>query len=376
MNGSTRPSRSALIIGLIISFAGVATAEDQERELEIDVGEQVTIPTKDVDKWSEGVKGIIDVRLPQTDQSQFVIVGMVPGQTTLLLIMRDESKLTYRITVRGGGRKGEVLARDNIRLDFYFVELSERSGHTVGLAWPGTGLGAGSIGGTVDVSVESNLRTGRIASATAQVASQVLPRLDLAQASGWAKVMRHASLITRNGAQGRYGSGGEVNVRVGSGTAVGVEKIAHGTAIVVTPRYDKQSGRIELIIEAEVATLGGVSDDVPSRNYTKVSTLVNIEVGQSVLLGGLVARSEEKSSGGLPILSQIPVIGYLFGVKSRAETRTENVLLIVPTVVEAVSPSKRARVSAALSTYEKYDGNVVDALTPPPSKRARSRKKR
>ncbi len=367
MSGSSRYAAAALL-GLVVAvvprFARAQTDDAAEHNIELKVGEQVTLSTENVAKWSEGVKGIIDVRLTP-DKSQFVIVGITPGQTSLLLIMKDGSEVRYMVAVRQEGRADEVTARDNIRLDFYFVELKRRSGFKAGLAWPGAGVGAGDLGATVDLSVETDLRTTRAASATATIASQALPRLDLAQAAGWAKVMRHATLITRNGAPGAYTSGGELNVRVGSGTAVGVSQIKYGTVIRVTPRYDKESGRIEVKVAAEVSTLGDASTDgLPGRNITDVNTVVNLELGQSVVLAGLLARDEADDSAGLPVLSQLPVIRYLFGVHQRSHARAENVLLIVPSVVEAVSPARRARVQSALDAYGKFRGSFRGALSP------------
>lgn len=370
MSASTRAVVSLAVVVISLGVAGDARAQPAddaptERELELQVGEQTTISTRDVAKYSEGVKGVIDLKLPSKDATHFVVVGLEPGRTSLLLIMKDGSQVRYGITVHAESRSDAVTARDNIRLDFYFVELTRRSGYRIGLAWPGAGVGAGDLGAAVNLSVETDLRTSRAATATATIASQVLPRLDLAQAAGWAKVMRHATLITRNGAPGAYTSGGEVNVRVGSGTAVGVSQIRHGTIIRVTPRYDKESGRIEVKVAAEVATLGANgSDGLPGRNITEVDTMVNLELGQSVMLAGLLARDEARGSGGLPLLSNIPVLGYLFGVHDHSRERTENVLLIVPSVVEAVAPARRARVRDALDAYGRFHGDFVGALAP------------
>ncbi len=358
---------ACVLLVAIAARPGGASAQGDDADdhtIELQVGEQVTISTSNAAKWSEGVKGIIDVRLTP-DKTQFVIVGITPGQTSLLLIMKDGSEVRYMITVRQEGRPDEVTARDNIRLDFYFVELKRRSGFKIGLAWPGANVGAGDLGATVNLNVETDLRTTRAASATATIASQALPRLDLAQAAGWAKVMRHATLITRNGAAGAYTSGGEVNVRVGSGVAVGVSQIKYGTVIRVTPRYDKESGRIEVKVQAEVSTLGdSATDGLPGRNVTDVNTMVNLELGQSVVLAGLLARDEADDSSGLPVLSQIPVLRYLFGVRQRSRARAENVLLIVPSVVEAVPPERRARVQSALDAYGRFHGSFVGALAP------------
>lgn len=48
--------------------------------------------------YSEGVKGIVEVKLT-TDNAKFVVAGKKPGTTTLLLINKDDSTVTWVINV-------------------------------------------------------------------------------------------------------------------------------------------------------------------------------------------------------------------------------------------------------------------------------------
>lgn len=365
----SRPTFAAVAILLAVALAwpGASSAQDQraddlvivKKDIELVVGDQYPIPTAGVDQYSEDPNGVVDFKLPakRGDAKNFVLLALKPGQTSLFLMMLDGTATQYNIVVKPRERAGAVDARDNIRLDFYFVELTSGGGYRVGLAWPGTVAGTGTLGATVDVQVDANLRSGRIVGATAAIAGQVLPRLDLAQTEGWARVMRHASLVMTNGESGTFTSGGEVNVRLESSVAVGLGKIEHGTRVDVRPNYDAQSGRIEVKILAEVATLAGTSGDgVPGRNVTNVNTMVNLELGEAIVLGGLLGESSAREDAGVPWLSQLPVIGYLFGTHDVSHERTENVLIIVPSVVEAVSADDRVLVGRALAAYRAYEG--------------------
>jgi pilus assembly protein CpaC len=62
----------------------------------------------------------------------------------------------------------------------------------------------------------------------------------------------------------------------------------------------------------------------------------------------------------LPLLSDIPIIGVLFGSTSNRRQDSQNVIFIVPTVVDAVSVVARERVREALEAYEKYEGDLED----------------
>lgn len=195
------------------------------------------------------------------------------------------------------------------------------------------------------------------------VTDQALPRLDLAQSTGFAKLMRQTALIAVNGSEATFSGGGEVNIPVDSALAVGLRQISFGTQVRVRPRYDRESGRIELTVHAEVSDL--TSDrgtGVPGRVTSTLDSVVNLELGQSLVLAGLTATSEAESTTGLPGLSQIPILGLLFGAHQSRREHTENLVFIVPSVVDAVSLDARERIRDALRTFAEWDGDDDEPL--------------
>ena len=340
--------------------AGAGAAAGDSIRLEI--GTQQVIPADNVRSYSEGVQGVVDVRLTG-DAKQFVIVALRPGQTTLLFIMMDGSEKLYKITVfdpnaakpterRVGPPHEQVLTRDNIRLDFYFVQFDKSYNHKLGVDWA-TRYGGGSLGMFYD------LQSASFENATAVIQDQALPALDLAQATGWAKLQRHATLITANGTKANFTGGGEVNIPVQGSLTTGIHKIEFGSTIGVQPRYDNESGRLELEIHADVSDLtGDPGSGAPGRTTSTLDTLVNLELGQSLMLAGLVAHSQARNHSGLPVLSQIPILGFLFGTHSELATDTEDVVFIIPSVLDAVSLDSRARIREALEAYDEYTGEL------------------
>ncbi len=337
--------------------------------MKLEVGTQQVISSENVRSYSEGVPGIIDVRLTN-DSKSFVIVALRAGQTTLLMIMSDGTEKLYRITVFdpnaaakpaavGGIPKETVTARDNIRLDFYFVQFDKSYGHQLGLDWPGR-FGEATVQALYDVQAAT------FESATAVVQSQALPALDLAQSTGWAKIQRHATLITANGTKAEFMGGGEVNIAVQGSLTTGIHRIEFGSTIGVLPRYDSENGRLELEIHADVSDL---ADDrgtgTPGRVTSTLDTLVNLELGQSLMLAGLVAHSQSRSHSGLPGLSQIPILGALFGTHTEVASDTEDVVFIVPSVLDAVSQDSRTRIKEALDAYDEYTGDFDKARLRP-----------
>jgi pilus assembly protein CpaC len=367
MNSPTRLVRAALLVflaQLAPAFAQgpalspprvAAVAPVPTEDIALDVGDQRTLPTENVRSYSEGKKGVIDVRLTK-DGSQFVVVALARGATTLLFLMVDGSERHYRFQV-GDPEKPKreealgVEARDNIRLDFYFVALQKSYGHQLGIGWPV------SIAPTF--SAEYDVKAGSLTSATAVISDQALPRLDVGQSSGWAKVMRQAAVVTANGEKATFSGGGEVNVPVQTALTTGVQRIPFGSDIQVEPRYDATTGRVELRLHADISELDSDrGTGIPGRLTSALDTIVNLELGQSLILGGLSARSERTSRSGLPGLSQIPILGVFFGSTLHTEDESENVVVIVPSVVDAVSMQSRQRLDEALRAFSDYDGDL------------------
>jgi pilus assembly protein CpaC len=208
---------------------------------ELNIGEQKVIDADGVRSFSEGTKGVIDIRLTK-ENDRFVVVGLRAGSTTLLFIMMDGSQVHYDVQVtdpnaKPAPSKDTVQSRDNIRLDLYFVQLSNNYTHSLGVGWPT------SLSATTALNLSFDLQGGALSGATAVISGSVLPRLDFAQSDGWAKITRKAAVITANGTQASFSGGGEVNIAISGGFGGTLKQISYGSQIGVRPRYDKETGR-------------------------------------------------------------------------------------------------------------------------------------
>ena len=365
---SLKKTLSLLGLMLLVTVAepNVAAEAEGVRSMVLRVGEQKSLSARGIRSYSEGVPGLADIRVTR-DQSRFVIVGKQEGTTSLLLIKNDGSQLQYTIRIIAADADKGFGNRENIRLDLYFVSIQDRYTHQIGLNWPG------NIGSTITPSEAAIAITGGSGQAT-QSAFQILPQtflpsFDLAQAKGWAKMYRQATLVTANGTEAVFTSGGEFNVQVQNNLTVNVQAIEFGTKVTVLPRYDSKTGRIELEIVADVSDLDAEKGvrGIPGRVTSHVETLVNLELGQSVSLAGIRARTERRRKNGIPGLALIPFIGALFGTQFRETEDNESYMLVVPSVVEPISLSQRDRVEEALRVYESFRGGVDGhALTDQP----------
>jgi pilus assembly protein CpaC len=407
--------------------AQAAKKDDHVEELALAIGETKTIPAAGVKNFSEGVPGIVDVRLtPAGDQ--FIIAGKKTGNTTLLLIKNDGTQLTWMISVstkspaaverelqqliegmngvrirrvgprfflEGGvtteaelkrvqqvaqlfpgqveslvtlGSGGAADRKLLIRLDFFFVQYDRTSSYAVGLGWPDAILGkdAAGQGQVLQTQFQYDFISKTTTAAQASIVNQPLPRLDIASRHGWAKVLKQSTVITSNGSEATFNSGGEQNFLNSTGLQTTIVKIAFGTNVTVLPRFDSVSKEIEIKLDADV------SDLVAPQSGTIPGRVVTLKLGQALILSGIRTRAENHSVTGLPGLSSVPILGILFGSHSDQQNEIEGAVFIIPSIIETVPKSAIEVIKNALSSYEDYSGDIdkVDSYnkTPPAAK--------
>jgi general secretion pathway protein D len=115
-----------------------------------------------------------------------------------------------------------------------------------------------------------------------------------------------------------------------------------GVILKVTPRVN-DSGTIILDIAQEVSdvsqtTTSGINS--PTIQQRRIASTVATRSGQMLALGGLIRDSAARTKSGVPLLSQIPVVGGLFGTQGNNGSRTELIILLTPTVIRTPGDMK------------------------------------
>jgi type IV pilus assembly protein PilQ len=87
---------------------------------------------------------------------------------------------------------------------------------------------------------------------------------------------------------------------------------------------------MQLALERDVVNSDPTAPTVANRNIT---TNVLVESGSTLVMGGFYNNEQIDSEGGIPYLRKIPIIGWLFGSKSRTETRAELMFFITPQII-------------------------------------------
>ncbi len=110
-----------------------------------------------------------------------------------------------------------------------------------------------------------------------------------------------------------------------------------GVLMQVTPHIN-QGGLVTLDVQVEVSdpgtNLSTACDQPPPLNTRSVQTILNVQSGATMVMGGLIGETRGNTSNGLPLVSRIPIIGGLFGEQQLTNNRTELVMFITPRVVD------------------------------------------
>jgi general secretion pathway protein D len=110
-----------------------------------------------------------------------------------------------------------------------------------------------------------------------------------------------------------------------------------GVLMQVTPHINA-GGLVTLDVQVEVSIPGSLPADcsglAPTINTRSLQSILSVQSGQTMVMGGLITDNKQNSSKGLPLLSRIPVIGGLFGEQTLTNNRTELVMFITPRVVD------------------------------------------
>lgn len=159
------------------------------------------------------------------------------------------------------------------------------------------------------------------------------------QSKGYFQSLAEPTLIAYNGQEASFLAGGEFPVPVAQGTTGAVTIVYKEFGIRLTFRPTIAGDIIRLKVRPEVSSLDYANGitlagfRVPALTTRRAETDVELRDGQSFAIAGLLDNIAQEDSSGIPVLSRIPIIGYLFRSKADRTEQTELMVLITPRLV-------------------------------------------
>ena len=271
-------------------------------------------------------------------------VRIVTDERSRALILTGPSSVITRIkrTIQDLDTRLQDV-RMGVRID----QVNGSNGQDLGVNWS-VGAGGFSIGH------DSGTLTAGYAPGVSPLTFSA--NLNAARSQGRAVTLLDTTFVTQDGGTVTFKNGGELILANASTTTSGTtttttttrERYAYGLDVQLTPKL-APDGRVELTVTVNLgqAPKAGLKDSLVIEKQT-FTTRVTVEPGEKVLLGSVVARNEDETTKGVPLLSEIPVIGTLF---SKSSSGTSNsVLLITLSAADRVAANAPASSTLRITT--------------------------
>jgi general secretion pathway protein D len=152
-------------------------------------------------------------------------------------------------------------------------------------------------------------------------------------------------------------------VTEGGNVTTSIEYKDTGVMLTVTPSVN--SGEmVAMTINQSVVDVGSIDIATGQRAFLQrqIGSRVAVRSGEALVLGGLIRDNASKGSTGIPLLSNIPVVGALFGTQTQDSSRTELLVVITPRVVR--TPHDARAVGAEMRDRMRGFSTLVDQQSP------------
>jgi len=125
---------------------------------------------------------------------------------------------------------------------------------------------------------------------------------------------------------------------IATGTGVGyygqLERVPVGVSLTIVP-YVSDRGEITVEIQPEVSDVVGATSEggLPVVSKRSVSTKIRVKDGETIVIGGLLQKNESMIKRKIPLLGDIPILGYLFSKTDKRIEEVETVVFITPRIL-------------------------------------------
>jgi type III secretion protein C len=203
-------------------------------------------------------------------------------------------------------------------------------GDTPPLTWNSGTTEAGQTGKTTPVGGVFTASIGH------ELRNYLLARVNALAQTGRANFVARPKVLTLNNTEAILENLSEMHVRVDGFQDAGLFNITAGTALRVTPLIiDEQSARgVMMSINIEDGDLSSRTvDNIPIVRRRNVNTQALVDENTSLLIAGFSSEEKVDATTGVPVLSDVPVLGRLFKHTEKTRVNMERFYLLSPRLV-------------------------------------------
>ena len=169
-----------------------------------------------------------------------------------------------------------------------------------------------------------------------------------------------------------------INVTAGTANTTGGSQIQYtnlGVILKVTPRISANNfvnlrvlPEVSRVFETQHRIIGGSPFDVDVYDFRRLETRVMIPSGNTLVLGGLIQDDLRNQNTKIPMLGDIPVLGYAFRSEAKQRQKQNLLIFITPTIVqdEDFTPTRTEflKTSVPPEDYVGEDWSSFDSAKP------------
>lgn len=227
---------------------------------------------------------------------------------------------------------------EQIKISAKLVEIATEDLFEMGVRWSLTGQSTidgnpATTFGAVEADKVSD-KVGRFTFDALMNGVDIEAALSVLSNTGKAKVVAHPEITTVDNNEARIQLGQKIPIKQfdDAGNVV-IEFTEVGTILRVTPHITAEN-KILMHLRPERSTYAFDPNGVII-NTSNAETKVVVDNGQTAVIGGLTTQDVIESHVGVPILKDIPLLGYLFSYKQRKTVDRDLVIFVTPAVVDA-----------------------------------------
>ncbi|MDA8388323.1 MAG: type IV pilus secretin PilQ [Nitrospiraceae bacterium] len=257
---------------------------------------------------------IIDVPKPQV---------MIEAQ-----IVEVSSDYTQNLGIRWGGTASfaDAGTANPQKFDFSVNSPVLNAGPTIP---GGTNFGASSSTSSSTPAGVGLFTLGTANSISLNLSLEALEEIDKS------KTIANPKVLTLDNESATIMSGQSIPVQTTTAAGTTTQFVNANLNLTVTPRITPD-GYVLLKVNAANDTLGTLTPQGYAIDKKNVTTQALVKNGETLVLGGIFKSTKNTSESGIPILSKIPILGWLFKTRQiSGPNRDELLILITPRIVKS-----------------------------------------
>ncbi len=305
-------------------------------------------------------------------------VGALVGQTTVVPHASSNSLLIRTAPPNYPLLLETIQALDlrpsQVLLEVTVAEVTLGSGDQFGVDWRSVGGSTDISSGNPSMADSSSLRDFAVRVVALRNAN-VRAILRALSSRSQVRVLSTPSILATNNQESHILVGSRVpfvaSTRLGNDVAIDrqVQFEEVGTSLTIVPTIN-QDDYVSVQILQEVSSLTNqtiqAALNAPVISTREAVTRTVIRDGQTVVIAGLIGDSREKIESGIPLLKDIPLMGFLFRRSSETRSRTEVAIFVTPYIVRSDADADAIRDRVQKRLNDKSPGFMNDSTKKKP----------